>query len=221
MKKIKLFDPIIDENEIKQVVKTIKSKFWASGSGSGNVLIFENKFKKYIGSDSCVAVNSGTSALNLALSLIDIKNKEVILPSLSFVSTANSILLNGGIPKFVEINPKTMCVEPGSIKQAITRKTKVILPVHFGGFPCRLDEIKKIARKNNCFVIDQDENLTEIPKATRVPVTKGKRILLQCGGGGGYGDPKEREHTKVLDDLKQGYISKKYVKQHYPNVTLD
>ena len=74
MKKIKLFDPIIDENEIKQVVKTIKSKFWASGSGPGNVLKFENQFKKYVGSDDCVAVNSGTSALNLALSLIDIKN---------------------------------------------------------------------------------------------------------------------------------------------------
>jgi N-methylhydantoinase B len=74
---------------------------------------------------------------------------------------------------------------------------------------------------NNCFLLDENEKSVEVPKATRVPITKGKRILLQCGGGGGYGDPKEREHTKVLDDLKQGYISKKYVKKHYPNVTLE
>ena len=74
---------------------------------------------------------------------------------------------------------------------------------------------------NNCFLLDENEKSVEVPKATRVPITKGKRILLQCGGGGGYGDPKEREHSKVLDDLKQGYISRKYVKQHYPNVTLE
>ena len=152
--RIKLFDPHIGIEEKKAIEKTLTSKFWASGQGTGNVSKFEKNFKKFIGSDSCIAVNSGTAALNLAVSILDIKNKEVILPSLSFVSTANSILLNGGIPKFVEINPKTMCVEPGTIKQAITKKTKVILPVHFGGFPCRLDEIKKIARKNNCFVID-------------------------------------------------------------------
>ena len=88
MKKIKLFDPVFDQNEIRAVIKSLKSGFWASGAGSGNVLKFENEFKKFTKSKSCVAVNSGTSALNLALSLFDIKNKEVILPSLSFVSTA-------------------------------------------------------------------------------------------------------------------------------------
>ena len=145
MKKIKLFDPVIDENEIKKVVKTIKSKFWASGSGPGNVLKFENQFKKYVGSDDCIAVNSGTSALNLALSLIDIKNKEVILPSLSFVSTAHAILINGGIPIFVDVEPQTMCINPNEIQKSITAKTIAILPVHFGGFPCNLKDIEDAA----------------------------------------------------------------------------
>ena len=75
--------------------KTFSSKFWASGQGTGNVLKFEKEFQKFLKSNSCVAVNSGTAALNLAVSLVDIKNKEVILPSLSFVSTAHCILLNG------------------------------------------------------------------------------------------------------------------------------
>ena len=61
MKKIKLFDPTIDQNEVDAITKTLKSGFWASGSGSGNVLKFENEFKKYTQSKSCVAVNSGTS----------------------------------------------------------------------------------------------------------------------------------------------------------------
>ena len=130
------------------------SRFWASGQGSGNVSKFEKKFKRFINSDTCVAVNSGTAALNLAVSLIPIKGKEVILPSLSFVSTANSVLINGGIPKFVEVEPDTLCIDPISIKNSITKKTKLILPVHFGGFPCKLDEIKKIADKNDCHVIE-------------------------------------------------------------------
>ena len=78
----------------------------------------------------------------------------------------------------------------------------------------------KEALANNCFVIDQDEKSIEVPKATRIPITKGKRILLQCGGGGGYGDPKERETAKVLDDYKQGYNSENYIEKYYPNVKL-
>ena len=154
MKKIKLFDPVIDENEIKKVVKTMKSKFWASGSGPGNVLKFENQFKKYVGSDDCIAVNSGTSALNLALSLIDIKNKEVILPSLSFVSTAHAVIINGGIPVFVDIEPETMCIDPYEIQKSITAKTIAILPVHFAGFPCNLKDIQDIAKKHKLTIIE-------------------------------------------------------------------
>jgi dTDP-4-amino-4,6-dideoxygalactose transaminase len=63
-------------------------------------------------------------------------------------------LINGGIPVFVEIDPQTLCINPASIEEAITKKTKIILPVHFGGLPCELDEIKKIAKENNCFVIE-------------------------------------------------------------------
>ena len=76
------------------------------------------------------------------------------------------------------------------------------------------------ALPNNCFLLDDNNNSTEVPKATRVPVTKGKRILLQCGGGGGYGNPQERETSKVLDDYKQEYISENYIKKFHPNIKL-
>ncbi|MCV0366647.1 MAG: DegT/DnrJ/EryC1/StrS family aminotransferase [Nitrosopumilus sp.] len=145
-KKIKLFDPSIDQSEEKSIIKVLQSKFWASGSGTGNVKIFENKFKKYVGSTDCVAVNSGTSALNLALSLMDIKNKEVIVPSLTFVSTIHAIKLNGGKPIFVDVDEKNLCIDAEQITQSITDKTKVILPVHFGGMPCDLSKIKKICK---------------------------------------------------------------------------
>ena len=141
-KKIKLFDPSIGQEEQEKISQVLKSKFWASGSGTGNVLKFENQFKKYLGSDDCIAVNSGTAALNLALSLFNIKNKEIILPSLSFISTAHSIVINGGKPIFVDVDPKTLCIDPNAIRKLINKKTFGILPVHFAGFPCDMKRIK-------------------------------------------------------------------------------
>ena len=150
-KKIKLFDPNIGQEEQEKISQVLKSKFFASGSGTGNVLKFENQFKKYVDSNDCIAVNSGTSALNLALSLIDIKNKEVILPSLSFVSTAHAIIINGVIPVFVDVEPETMCIDPNEIQKSITTKTTAILPVHFGGLPCNLKDIQAIGKRRQLF----------------------------------------------------------------------
>ena len=153
-KKIKLFAPNIGKDEKQKISQVLESKFWASGSGTGNVLKFENQFKRYLGSDDCIAGKSGTSALNLALSLFNIKNKEVILPSLSFVSTAHAVIINGGIPVFVDIEPGTMCIDPYEIQKSITTKTIAILPVHFGGFPCNLKNIQDIAEKHNLTIIE-------------------------------------------------------------------
>ena len=160
MGRIKLFDPITDDCEKNAINRVLESKFWASGAGNGEVKKFEGKFLKYINSKSCVAVNSGTAALNLALSIYDIKNKEVILPSLSFVATANAIIENGGIPKFVDIDEKTLCIDPKKILNSISHKTKIILPVHFGGFSSNLTEITKICKKNKINLIEDAAHST-------------------------------------------------------------
>jgi len=154
MKKIKLFDPVIGDAEQKAISKVLASKFWASGSGVGSVSEFESKFRKYIGSSNCVAVNSGTAALNLALSLSDIKNKEVVLPSLSFVSTAHAIVLNGGKPVFVDVDPNTLCIDPEKIKKAITKKTKMIIPVHFAGMASNMKKIIEISEQHNLTIVE-------------------------------------------------------------------
>lgn len=154
VKKIKLFDPSIDNKEEIAINKVLHSHYWASGNGEGNVLKFEELFKKFTNSKACIAVNSGTAALHLALSIFDIKNKEVILPSLSFVSTAHAILYNGGIPVFVDVEPDTLCIDPKKVKDAITKKTTAILPVHFAGMPCNLYELSKISKKYNLKMIE-------------------------------------------------------------------
>ena len=154
MKKIKLFDPAIDEREVKKAVKTLMSGFWASGAGGGQVQEFEKNFKKFINSKSCVSVNSGTAALHLAAASCDIKGKEVILPSLSFVSTAHAIMYNGGIPVFVDVNPHTLCIDPEEIKKKISKKTRCIIPVHFGGMPADIKKIQKLSNSNIMIIED-------------------------------------------------------------------
>lgn len=153
-KKIKLFDPVVGKQEELIIQKVLKNHFWASGAGIGKVLEFEDKFNRYVGSDQCVAVSNGTAALHLALSLTDIKNKEVILPSLSFVSTAHAVIYNGGTPIFVDVDPRTLCIDPQMIKKFITKSTKVILPVHFGGMPCNLDEISCLCKEYGIILIE-------------------------------------------------------------------
>ena len=152
--RIKLFEPIYDHLEKRIIQQVLTSGFWASGAGIGNVKVFEKKFQKYIGSKSCVAVNSGTAALQLALSIPNIKGKEVILPSLTFVSTAHSVVYNGGKPVFVDVDPDTLCIDPQKTEEAISSQTSVILPVHFAGMSSNLLKLARIAKKNKCMLIE-------------------------------------------------------------------
>jgi perosamine synthetase len=151
---IKLFDPVIDSKEQISIKKVLDSHNWASGTGGNLVQKFETSFKNYVGATNCIAVNNGTAALHLALSMLDIKNKEVILPSLSFVSTAHAVLYNGGIPKFAEINSDTLCIDPNSVENLITKKTRVILPVHFAGLSCDLDSLNMLSEKYGVHIIE-------------------------------------------------------------------
>ena len=152
--KIQLFEPSIGINEEKSLLKILRSKYWASGSGDGHVSAFEQEFKNYVGSKDCIAVNSGTAALHLALSLLDVKGKEVILPALSFVSTAHAIIYNGGIPVFADVDPDTLCIDSSDIEKKITKKTVALLPVHFGGMPSNLKKIRDIAHNHKLTVVE-------------------------------------------------------------------
>ena len=94
-RKIKLFDPKIDSTEKRNIESVFESHNWASGSGSNFVNSFEKKFIKYTGAQSGIAVNSGTAALHLAVSSISKEKGEIIVPSLSFVSTAHCVKYSG------------------------------------------------------------------------------------------------------------------------------
>lgn len=105
--------------------------------------------------DKVLMTTSATHALEMAAILIDIRpGDEVIMPSFTFPSTANAIMMRGGVPVFAEIQENTLNIDPIDIRCKITNRTKAILPVHYGGVSCDMDEIMDIATKNNLFVIE-------------------------------------------------------------------
>ena len=116
---------------------------------------FEEAFAEYNKTKYVVAVNSGTTALEMALHVNDIQvGDEVIVPSYTYVSTALAISYCGAIPVFADISPETLTLNPDQIEGNITKKTKAILPVHIHGNPCKMDEISRIAKKNSLIVIE-------------------------------------------------------------------
>ena len=223
--KIKLFDPVVEKEEEKIVSKVLKSHFWASGTGMGNVLEFEKKFNNYIDSDECVAVNSGTAALHLAASLADIKNKEVILPSMSFVSTAHTVLYNGGKPVFVDVDPETLCIDPKLIKKAITSKTRVILPVHFGGMAANINEIKLLCETNDLVLIEDAAHASGATYNGKKIGTHGdlicfsfhpvKNLAMPSGGAITLNGKDSKKEKSILNSLRWCGISNR------KNVTYD
>lgn len=113
------------------------------------------KFEKITGAKKVLMTTSGTSALEMAALLADIKpGDEVIMPSYTFVSTANAFVLRGATIVFVDIRPDTMNVDENLIEDAITEKTKAIVPVHYGGIACEMDTICDIAKRHNLVVVE-------------------------------------------------------------------
>jgi dTDP-4-amino-4,6-dideoxygalactose transaminase len=152
MRIIPLAKPQIDWHEQLAVMKVLKSGILAQGP---EVKSFEAEFSKIVGDRECVAVNSGTSALHLSLISLGISaGDEVILPSFTFAATANVVALVGATPVFVDIDPKTYCINPESIELAITKKTKAIIVVHLYGLAADMERIMSIAELHSLMVIE-------------------------------------------------------------------
>ena len=152
MKSIPVAKPLIDRQDIRAVVKVMKSGGLAQGP---QVAAFEDEFSKFVHDRTCVAVNSGTSALHLALLSLGIgAGDEVIVPSFTFAATANSVALTGAKPVFVDIDPRTYNINPALIEDAITERTKAIQVVHLYGLPADMLTITAIAKKHNLLVIE-------------------------------------------------------------------
>ncbi len=150
---IPISQPSIGEKEIAYVTDAVKSG-WVSSLGK-YIDEFEKHFAAYCGVKYAVATSNGTTGLHLALVALGIKEgDEVIIPDLTFIATASAVKYIGAKVVTVDIDSDTLCISPDAIKNAITPKTKAIIPVHLYGHPAKMDEINKIAKEYNLFVIE-------------------------------------------------------------------
>jgi perosamine synthetase len=218
--KIPLYKVFTDENDIKQVSNVLKRGMdWAIGP---EIEKFESSLAQYIGRKYCIAFNSGTSAGHAALIALGINAKsEVIVPSFTFISTANWPLMVQASPKFADIEMQTYGMDPKDLESKISKKTKAVIPIHYGGLPCKINEIKEISNKNKFYLIEDAAesfgaslNGRKIGSFGTVSIFSfaGNKILTTGEGGALCTDSKELyEKIKLIRShgrqLHSGYFS--------------
>jgi len=144
--------PYITEEEVSEVVDSLRSGWLTMGPKTES---FEEEFRKYIGSKHAVALNSCTAALHLALEAVGLKEKdEVLVPAMTFTATAEVVCYFKARPVFVDVRKDTLNIDASRLEENIARRTKAIIPVHYGGQPADLDTIKENAGKYKLFVIE-------------------------------------------------------------------
>jgi perosamine synthetase len=144
--------PIIGEEERAAVDRVLQSGMLAQGP---EVEAFEKEFSALVAMRQCIAVNSGTSGLHLALIAVGVgQGDEVIVPSFTFAATANTVALTGATPIFVDIDPRTFNIAPSAIEAAITPRTRAIQVVHLYGQPAAMNEIMAIASRHQLLVLE-------------------------------------------------------------------
>lgn len=145
----------IEKREINAVKKVMNKGILSKAGRGENVKIFEKKFAKFHNLKYAVATTSGTTALHTAICAIDIKKgDEVLVPDLTFISSASIILQQQAVPIFVDIDPATFCIDVADLEKKITGKTKAIIVVHLYGHPGEMDIIIKMAKKYNLKIIE-------------------------------------------------------------------
>ena len=149
---IPLAKPTIEENEIEEVVKVLRSGWLTTGP---KVAEFEKNMQKYLGCKKAIGLSSCTGGLHIALAALGIKQgDEVIVPTYTFAASAHVVAWLGAKPVLVDVEKDTFNIDPKKIEEAITDKTKAIIPVHFAGHSCDMDKIMAIAEKHNLHIIE-------------------------------------------------------------------
>jgi len=145
--------PDLSGNEEKYVVEAIRSS-WISSTGSF-LDRFEGEFASACGCEAALGVTNGTSALHLALMALDVRpGDEVLVPSLTYVATANACRYVGAEPVFVDVDPATWCIDPDALESAISRRTRGIIAVHLYGHPADMDRINRVAAIHGLWVVE-------------------------------------------------------------------
>jgi len=208
--KIPLFKIFWDDQDVRAVNEVIKSgMYWTTGPKTKE---FERMIAEYVERKYAVVFNSGTSGLHAAVLAHGIKEgDEAIVPSFTFIATANALLFAGAKPVFVDIETQTLGLDPEDVKEKITDKVKAIIPIHYGGSPCSIKELKEIAEDHDCILIEDaaealgakigNEKVGTFGDSAMISFCQNKVITTGDGGA-------------VVTDSKEIYEKLKLIRSH-------
>lgn len=217
--------PIFDEREKQALIEVLESGKWCcTWSLEGKVGQFGKEFAQYIGTKYSTCVSSGTSALILAFKVCDIEpGDEVIVTSVSFIASASAIVLAGGVPVFVDVDPETYQMSPDAVEAAITDRTKAIETVHYGGYPVDMDRIWEIAKKHNLPIIEdcaeahgsewRGRKVGSLGDVGAFSFQMGKN--LTCGDGGAVTYSKDELAANCFAHSRYGTLPNKEIYVHH------
>jgi len=190
MKKIIQIEPWIDKRELKELKRVIKSTFVSENKLNEE---FQDSIKQITGSKYAVSMTNGTAAIFCALKALGVgEGDEVIVPSLTFIASANAVIFAGATPVFCDVNEKSLCMSSEDVLKVITPKTKAIMPVHLYGQSCDMDSLLDLAKKFNLKIIeDAAQGMGVLYKGKHVGTFGDVGILsfyanktITCGEGG-------------------------------------
>lgn len=198
--------PYSNEREQKLLNEVLASGKWWRMAGT-KVEEFENEFARVHQAKYCLGVTNGTHALELALAAFGIgKGDEVIVPALTFISTATSVIYSNATPILVDVDEETFCMDAEAFERAITPKTKAVIPVHMAGHACNMDQICDIAKRHNIVVIEdaahghggeyKNQKIGSLGDAAIFSFQNGK--IMTCGEGGAFLTSKKDIYEKAF-----------------------
>jgi len=216
---IYLSRPCIDYREIRSVAKILKSGWLSSGD---MVREFENKFAEFIGVKYAISLNSCASALQLAIQVQELKG-EIILPSFTFIASANAVINAGCIPRFVDIEYDSCNMDFEKVEALINEKTVAIMPVHYAGQSCNMTKIKAIAKKYGLIIIEDSAEAAGAMFGGKKTGSFGMGCFsffstknITCGEGGMITTNNRRLRDKILAYSSHG-IKKMAIAKNKPN----
>jgi dTDP-4-amino-4,6-dideoxygalactose transaminase len=197
--------PTIGEEEIQEVVDTLRSTWISTGPKTKR---FESEFASFLGAPGALALNSCTAALHTALKTLGVgPGDEVITTPMTFAASVNVIEHVGARPVLVDVEPDTLNIDPRAVEAAISPRTRVLLPVHFAGHPADLDPLRDLARAHGCTVIEDAAHSLPASYKGRLIGSEGNPVAfsfyatknLTTGEGGMLaGDPEFLAQARVI-----------------------
>ena len=202
--------PYFMEADIKPILSEIEGILRGGKLTSGEkIAAFENKYAEYIGSGYAVAVNSGTCTLEIILRYYGVEQQEVIVPTNSFVASANSVYFAGGTPVLADIREDTLCLDPADVNKKITGKTKAVMVVHIAGLPCpQMEELRQICTEKGLILIEDaaqahgalwhEKKVGNLSEAASFSLYSTKVLAIGEGGMITTGDQKLADYARSV-----------------------